>query len=149
MKLHALPLALLLAACTAAEAPRPAQFVPPAPAQADFGDLRVHYNALPTLALGEAVARDYAVRRRDDRALLMVALRRVAGHEETTAAGEVSAVAVDLQGRRQAIAMRPVRSGAYVDHIGTFEVAPRDSYRLEVTVATPQRRERFGFQRNF
>ena len=52
-------LILLITACSAGEKPRAAEFVPPAASSANFGDLRVHYNALPTLSLNEAVAREY------------------------------------------------------------------------------------------
>ena len=56
-------LTLLLAACSAGEKPRAAEFVPPADSSIDFGDLRVRYNALPTLSLNDAVAKEYGVTR--------------------------------------------------------------------------------------
>lgn len=139
----------LLVSCTAGEKPRAADAVAPAPAHQDFGNLRVHFNAIPTLAMSEAVARQYDVQRNADKALLTVALRTVAGNEELAAEGEVQAVAVDLQGMRQTIAFTPARTGDYTDYIGTFRIAERDSYRFEITVKSGPRGGKVKFQRNF
>ena len=72
-----LVLSVLLTACSGGQAPRTAEFVPPAPAETDFGSLRVRYNALPTLALSDAVAKQYGVQRDAGTALVLVALREV------------------------------------------------------------------------
>ncbi len=150
MKYFALCLSiLLLAACSAAENPRAAEFVPPAVSSADFGDLRVHYNALPTLSLNEAVAREYGVTRDAGSAMLVIAVRRLQNGEETSAEAEVSAEAFDLQGARQHIGFSAVKTGQYTDHIGVFAIHARDSYRFEVMVKADGRTEKVKFQRNF
>jgi len=145
-----LVLCLLLAACGDA-GPEPVQPVPPPVATVELeGPLRVHYNLLPTLALGEAVAREYGVERSDGTALLVLALRRpTADGDETMAEGQVDAEVVDLSGRRQAVALRPVATGDYTDHVGTVKIGPRDTLRVEVVVAADGRRQRFDFQRSF
>jgi len=140
---------LALAGCSGGEAPRAAEFVQATPAEADFGDLRVRYNALPTLALSEAVAREYSVPRDAGTALVLVALRTVAGGEEVDADGEVSVTAHDLSGARQAITLRGIDAGGYTDHIGTARISPRNSYRFEVVVTAGGRSETVKFQRNF
>lgn len=145
----ALSILCLLAACSGGEAPRPAELIPPAPAHASFGDLRVHYNALPTLTLGEGVAREYGVKREDGSALLFIALRRGQDSTEVPADGKVSATVTDLSGKRQTVALRPVVTGEYTDHIGTFAVSERDSYRIDVNVRSDGRNETVRFQRNF
>ena len=142
-------LSLALAACSAGEAPRAAEFVQPVQAQQDFGSLRVHFNALPTLSLSEAVAREYQVQREAGTALVVIALRRVAGGEESVAEGEVEGEVRDLSGKRQALAFRAVRTGDYVDHIGTLKVGARDTYRFDLTVHADGRSEKLQFQRNF
>ena len=149
MKHFLLLTALLLAACSAGEKPRTAEFVPPAPASAEFGDLRVHYNALPTLSLNESVAREYGVTREAGSAMVVVALRRVANGEERATEGTVSADAYDLQGKRQHIDFSAVKTGDYTDHIGRFAINARDSYRFEVKVESGGRSEVVKFQRNF
>lgn len=142
-------LALLLAACSGGDKPRAAEFVPPAEASTDFGDLRVRYNALPTLSLNQAVAREYGVSRDAGSGMVVVALRRIAGGEELAAEGKVSAEAYDLQGKRQHIDFAAVRTGDYIDHIGTFAISERDSYRFEVKVESAGRSQVVKFQRNF
>ena len=139
----------LLASCTSGEKPRAAEVVAPSPAYQDFADLRVHYNAIPTLSVSEAIAREVGIERGDGKAMLTVALRTLSSGEELAAEGEVRAVAVDLQGMRQPISLRPVRTGEYTDHIGTFNVVERDSYRLEIEVQSGKRGGTVRFQRNF
>ena len=145
-----LAVALLLAGC-GGPAPQPVEAVPDQVGSIDLqGPLRVHYNLLPTLALGEAVAREYGVERRADTALLVIALRQPdADGQEVTAPGQVQAEAVDLSGRRQAVALHPVTTGGYIDHVGTVNTAARDSLRVEVAVTTDAGRQAFDFQRNF
>ena len=147
----ALVLVLTALAACGNPAPEPARFVPPAPSVAELdGSLRAHYNLLPTLALGEAVAREYGVARDAGSALLVVALRRPgAGGDETTADGEVTAEVVDLAGRRQTVALRRVSTGDYVDHIGVVRVGAHDTVRVRVGVASDGRRREFDFQRSF
>jgi hypothetical protein len=138
-----------LAACTG-PAPEPARFVPPPRSTTELQGLRARYNLLPTLALGEAVAREYGVERSADKALLVVALRRAgADGGEATAEAEVSAEAVDLAGRRQAVAMRRVATGDYIDHVGVVDVGAHDTVRVHVGVVADGRRQEFDFQRSF
>ena len=147
----ALVLACGLAACSGGQVPQPAQFVPPAPAVTELeGPLRARYNLLPTLALGEAVAREYGVERAPDTALLVVALRRpTADGDETAAEGEVSAEVIDLAGRRQVVALRRIVTGDYVDHVGTVQAQAHDTLRVQVAVLAEGRRQEFDFQRSF
>jgi hypothetical protein len=151
MKLLIAPLvlALSLVACSGAETPRAAEFVPPAPAETDFSSLRVRYNALPTLALSEPVAKQYGVQRDAGTALVLVALREVKGAEELDADGEVSVTAHDLSGARQVVTLRKVDAGEYTDLIGTARISPRNSYRFEIVVQAGGRTETVKFQRNF
>ena len=142
-------LARSLVACSGGETPRAAEFVPPAPAETDFGSLRVRYNALPTLALSAPVAKQYGVQRDAGTALVLVALREVKGAEELDADGEVSVTAHDLSGARQVVTLRKVDAGEYTDLIGTARISPRNSYRFEIVVQAGGRTETVKFQRNF
>ncbi len=141
---------LLLAACSAGEAPRVVAPVATEPAYADFGALRVRYNALPTQSLNEQMAKRYGVPRDAGLALVTVGLRQLHGGEETGIEGQVRATAIDLQGERTSIALNPVKIGdSYTDYIGTFAISPRNHYRIEVSVEAQGRRETVGFQREF
>lgn len=145
-----LAVCLLLAAC-GGPVPEQARPVPPPVGSIDLqGPLRVHYNLLPTLALGEAVAREYGVERRDGTALLVVALRRPSDTgDEAMAQGRVEADILDLAGRRQTVSLREVATDDYIDHIGEVKAGPRDTLRVEVSVLADGRRQGFDFQRNF
>lgn len=149
-RLAGLALGLLLTGC-GGPAPVAVQPVPPQVGSVALeGALRAHYNLLPTLALGEAVAREYGVERRDDTALLVVALRRAGNDgEEAVAEGDVTAVVTDLSGRRQAVSLRQVATGDYIDHVGIVKTGPHDSLRVQVTAEVDGRRQPFEFQRNF
>lgn len=153
--MNRLPLLLLLAtspllpACSGGEKPRAAEFVPPAPAETDFGTLRVRYTALPTLSLSEAIAKQYGVPRDAGTALVVIALRTTAGGEEAGIDGEVAVSARDLSGARQSVSLRQIDAGGYMDHIGTVRVSPHNSYRFEATVTVEGRTEKVEFQRNF
>lgn len=141
--------ALFLAACSAGEKPRAAEFIAPTESSIDFGNLRVHYNALPTLSLSEAVASEHGVTRDAESAMLVVALREKVGNEEIPASGKVTAQAYDLQGNRQSVAFHAVQTGDYSDQIGTFAIHAHDSYRIEVQVEAKGRTETFKLQRSF
>ena len=141
--------ALFLAACSAGEKPRAAEFIAPTESSIDFGNLRVHYNALPTLSLSEAVASEHGVTRDAESAMLVVALREKVGNEEIPASGKVTAQAYDLQGNRQPVTFHVVQTGDYSDHVGTFAIQARDSYRIEVQVEAKGRTETFKLQRSF
>ena len=141
--------ALLFAACSAGEKPRAAEFIAPAESSIDFGNLRVHYNALPTLSLSEAVAREHGVTRDAGSAMLVVALREKVDGEEVPVTGKVTAQAHDLQGNRQPVTFHVVQTGDYSDHVGIFAIHARDSYRIEVQVEAKGRTDTFKLQRSF
>ncbi len=150
MKKILAPLAMLmLAACSAGETPRVVTPAATEPAYADFGNLRVRYNALPTVGLNEQAAKQYGVARDEKRALLVVSLRELRDGDEIPADGKVSAQAIDLQGERMAVPLKPVRTGEYVDHIGSFAISPRNHYRIEIAVEALGRRETASFRREF
>ncbi|HZV22831.1 MAG TPA: DUF4426 domain-containing protein [Luteimonas sp.] len=112
-------------------APRPAEAAPP-PAELVDGDLRIRASAVPSMQLPESVAREYGIQRGEHRVLLLVALRRDTNGDEATLPGSVQAQATDLQGRTQPIALREVRTGELVDHVGIVEVSPPETLRFEI-----------------
>lgn len=148
---HIATLALFLAVtgCSGNQTPQPAVFMTPAESSSDFGNLRVHYNALPTASLGDSVARDYGIQKDPGTGMLVIALRQLSDGNEVATQGHVSAVVHDLQGVRQQIDFKTVKTGDYTDHLGTFEMSPRNTYRFEVTVNSGGRTEVVNFQRSF
>lgn len=112
----ALLAAVLLAGC--GNAPEP----PAAPQEQVLqrGDLTVRATVMQTSTLSEAIAARYGIERGDEVVMLMVGVRQ--GPAETSLAATVTASATELGGRRHAIAMRELRAGGVVDHIGTLRV---------------------------
>jgi hypothetical protein len=138
-----------LSACSGEQAPRAATPSQGHASQADFGTLRVYYNLLPTLAMNESVARSYGVQRSADQALLVVALRQRNSTEDQPIAGNVTAMATDLSGRRQQIVLRTVTTGAYTDHVGSVQISEHDTLRFAVQVAAAGDNGSLRFERAF
>lgn len=136
-------LALALVACGGPSPPADHASALREEAIARDGEVSVRASLLPTTALGEAVARQYGIAPRPGRLMLMVGVRRGPDHAGTALPAQVIAHATDLRGVRTAIAMREVRSGGFVDYIGTVHATPPDTLRIELDVAhagrTPSR----------
>lgn len=124
------PMHLLAAATLALAAALPA-------AGAGFmrtGDLRVHFNALPTTELTPEVARQYGVTRSSNRALVNVSIRRGEQGADVAVAAEVTVAATNLAGQRQDVRMREVRDGEALYYLGEARVAGQDTLTFDLTV---------------
>jgi hypothetical protein len=133
----ALALGLLLAACDSGKAPTQAagmQAQAWQEASARSGDIVVRANAMPTSMLGEAVAKQYGIERDAASVMLLVGVRRGSDASETAVPARVTARATNLLGKRQAIAMREVRSGEFVDHVGIARVVAPDTLGFDLDV---------------
>jgi len=134
----AIALGLLLAGCDGGERPGRATGTssqPPQEASVRNGDTVVRANAMPTTMLGEAVARQYGIERDDARVMLLVGVRRGAGAAaEAAVPARVTASATSLLGKREAIVMREVRSGEFVDYVGVASVVAPDTLRFDLGV---------------
>ena len=93
-----------------------------------FGDLQVHYNAVPTATLEPAVARQYNIVRSRNRGLLTVSLLR----DGETVPGALQASATTLNDVLRQISMRQIREGDAVYYLGTFPVAHEELLRFEI-----------------
>lgn len=151
-----MPCVLLAALSACGGTPRQAPAAAQAPQDVviQVGDVRVRATAVPTRTLGEAIARQYGISRSDETVMLLVSVRK--GADETTAVSlpaQVKAVAIDLRGNRQAIAMRELRSGdgagALVDAVGTADVDAPDTLRFELDVTYAGGRAQLAFAREF
>ena len=126
---------LLLLSCALAACGAPSvspSTGPQPPAELRTGDVVVRATTLPTLRLNQAMADRYGVERNANDVLLVVGLRRGSQAHERSAPGRVEAVASDLLGRRQAIALRRIDDAGYVDHVGVVQVAMPDTLRFEI-----------------
>ena len=137
--------AVALAGCGAsAPGPTASQGQAQQEASARVGDVVVRANAIATEGLGEAVARQYGIERDAGTVMLLVGVRREDGNGNDVALpARVTAVAVDLLGKRQELAMREVRSGdpgsgpgqGFIDYVGTARVIAPDTLRFDIEVA--------------
>ena len=94
------------------------------------GDIEVHYNAVPTTVLAPEVARQYAITRSANRALLNIAVLR-AGR---AVAAKVSGAATNLSGQRQELALREVREGEAIYYLAEPRVADRETLDFDLSV---------------
>ncbi len=141
----ALVFGIALAGCgSGAPVPTDGQAQMQQEASTRVGNVVVRANAIPTAGLGEAVARQYGIERDAGTVMLLVGVRRDDGNgNEVALPARVTAVAVDLLGKRQELAMREVRSSApgsgpgqgFIDYVGTARVIAPDTLRFDVTAA--------------
>lgn len=112
---------LLLSACAAAAH---------AESFATHGEYTVHYNALPSTQIAPEVARQYAITRSANRALLNVAVRR----GEAAVAARITGAATNLAGQRQELALREVREGEAIYYLAEPRTANQDTLAFELAV---------------
>jgi hypothetical protein len=98
------------------------------------GDLYVYYNALPSTQLTPEIARQYGVTRSANRALLNVSVRRGEPGADVAVPATVRAVATNLAGQRNTVAMREVRDGEALYYLGEARVSGQDTLTFELEI---------------
>ncbi len=127
-------LCLALAAC-GGDAPKPAQRVDtPHEAVRRVGDVTIRTNAMPTATLNQTVARGYGIPRREGTLLLLVAVRQGPDGKDVALPATITATVSNLQGQRQDIAMRELRTGDLVDYVGTVDASPPDTLSFDIKI---------------
>jgi hypothetical protein len=127
-------LCLALTAC-GEDSPKPAKRIDtPQEAVSRIGDITIRANAMPTVNLNETVARGYGIPRRDGTLLLLVAVRQGPEGQDVALPATITATASNLQGQRQEIAMRELRTGDLVDYVGTVVVSPPDTLSFDLKI---------------
>lgn len=126
---------LVLAACGGSQAPAPAANAGDrGEAMETVGDVSIRASAVQTSTLNDAVAQQYGIARDAKTVMLLVAIRKGSGANETSLPAKVTASAAGLSGGKQDIAMRELRTGELLDYIGTVETSLPETLRFEVTV---------------
>ena len=128
-------LASALAACSG-DGGRPAPATPSTQQEAvsRIGDVTVRASVVPTMALGEAVAREYGIHRDDRQLMLLVAVRQGPEAQERALPARITATVTDLRGRAHAVELRELRTGDLLDYVGTVEVDLPDTLRFDLTI---------------
>lgn len=115
-----------------------------------FGDVIVRANAVVTADLSAAVTEQYGVQRDERTVLLLVGARKMDGDSETSLPARIQARAVDLLGNRQAPEMREIRSGEFIDYVGSFSIAPPETLRFDIEISTDDgKRATLTFNQDF
>lgn len=94
------------------------------------GDYVVHYNAIPSTTIAPEVARQYAITRSANRALLNVAVLR----QGRPVAAKLTGSATNLAGQRQDLAVREVREGEAIYYLAEPRVGDHETLAFEIDV---------------
>ena len=100
-----------------------------------FGDIEVHYNAMPTSELQPEVAKNYKLERSQTRGLLTVSVlkKNQLGIGQPIKA-EIEAHMVNQYSQLGNIDLREVQEGAAIYYLGEFRMSPPDTLKFTLTV---------------
>jgi len=122
------------------------------------GDVTMHASVMQTSSLNEAVASEYGIARSGNSVMLLIAVRKGAGAQETALPAVITATATDLSGRKQDIAMRELRTGGpesspghtLLDYVGSIEITLPETLRFDIHIVRENRASsRMQFNREF
>lgn len=103
-----------------------------------FGDIEVHYNAMPTSELLPEVAKNYKLERSQTRGLLTVSvLRKNQLGVGQPIKAEVTAHVVNQYSQLGNIDLREIQEGPAIYYLGEFRMSPPDTLKFTLSV-TPQ-----------
>lgn len=108
-------------------------------AHRDFGEFRIHFNALSTDSLAPQVARAYNIVRSKNRAMLNLSIMRQADKGlDTPVRGKVTVNASNLTGQLKVIRMREITEGEgdnpAIYYIGEMPVADGETLIFDIAV---------------
>lgn len=102
---------------------------------AKFGDIEVHYNAMPTSELQPEVAKNYKLERSQTRGLLTVSIlkKNQLGVGQPIKA-EVTAHVVNQYSQLGNIDLREIQEGPAIYYLGEFRMSPPDTLKFTLSV---------------
>jgi len=117
-----------------------------------FGDVEIHYNAMPTDELLPDVAKNYKIERSRNRGMLTISVLKRTGLGVTQASkAEVKVSIPTLTGQSVDVPMREIVEGTAIYYIGEFRVVAPQTLKFAVT-AKPEGGAKplsFDFSREF
>lgn len=104
----------------------------------DFGDYVVHFNAIGTDLLPPKVAKEYGIKRSNQRAMLNIAVqKKKLGTSVQPVTAKVAASAVNLAGQSKDIHLREIREPYAIYYIGEFSISNEETLKFTVDI-TPE-----------
>lgn len=102
---------------------------------AKFGDIEVHYNAMPTSELQPEVAKNYKLERSQTRGLLTISVlkKNQLGIGQPIKA-EVEAHVVNQYSQLGNIDLREIQEGPAIYYLGEFRMSPPDTLKFTLSV---------------
>lgn len=101
----------------------------------DFGDYVVHFNAIGTDFLPPKVAKEYSIKRSNQRAMLNIAVqKKKLGTSVQPVTAKVTAAAVNLAGQSKDIKLREIREPYAIYYIGEFSISNEETLKFTVDV---------------
>jgi hypothetical protein len=104
-----------------------------------FGDVTIHANALSTMQLLPAMAKQYGIARDAKRGLFNVSIEQ-AGH---TISASVTVQVGDLTGHAHPLPMRETAENGDIDYLGEFAIESSGTYVFAVTATLPGKPQPF------
>lgn len=95
-----------------------------------FEDFEIHYNAIPTGLLNDAVAQEYGIVRSRTQGMLMITIL----HDSSPIRGRVRTLAIDDDEQVTEVRMREVKNDDWVSYIGTLEIKAGQPVNFSVEV---------------
>ena len=115
--------------------------------QAEFGDLRVHYSAVPTASLSDAIARQYGIPRSRLSALVLVSVLR----DGTAIAADVRGQTRDRRDRTESLRFRELDAGGYVSYVALARIESGEALTFDLSIRAEgtDQRHSLQFRENF
>lgn len=103
-----------------------------------FGDIEVHYSAMPTEDISPDIAKSYNITRSKNRGMLTIAVlkKNNLGVSQPVKAG-LDANIVTLSSQLSGIRMREVVEGTAIYYLGEYRINPPETLKFSISV-TPQ-----------
>ena len=117
-----------------------------------FGDVAIHYNAMPTDELLPEVAKNYKIERSRNRGMLTISILKKTNLGVSQASkGEVKVTIPTLTDQKIDVPMREVVEGTAIYYLGEFRITAPQTLKFVVT-AKPEGSDKtlsFDFSRQF
>lgn len=112
-----------------------------------FGDVEIHYNALPTNDLAPEVARNYKLTRSKSRGLLTISvLKKNSMGASFPVPAEVKVNAITVYNQLVSVDMREIKEGGAIYYLGEYGIVPTESLKFNISVKPEGSAQPYNFE---